>query len=147
MVCALETVYEGSGQCRGMVGTLLLVDDDQADLVFLEEAARMAAPEIRVVTAREHDAAIAHFDDPSLRLVLLDLNMPGTSGFELLERFRQHERGQDIPILVFTTSAAQADVDVAHDLQANAFVTKPADLHATVEMMKIVLEFWMEHAR
>ena len=60
-------------------------------------------------------------------LVLLDLNMPNKNGFESLQEVKCHPVYAAIPVIVFTTSNQQIDVDKCYQLGADAFVTKPAN--------------------
>ncbi|MES2353621.1 MAG: response regulator [Pseudomonadota bacterium] len=60
------------------------------------------------------------------RLVLLDLNMPRLTGFDVLERLRTDERTRRLPIVIFSSSDQSADKLEAHRLGANDYVRKPA---------------------
>ncbi len=121
---------------------VLLVDDDRADLMLLEQALLAARPGVQVRPARTRAEALAHLGD--VDLVLMDLNMPGTSGFEILGEIRSGPHPY-IPVIVLTTSAASTDVEEAYALGANAFITKPEDLLATIEAMRALCTFWLDH--
>jgi CheY-like chemotaxis protein len=88
--------------------------------------------------------ALAH---PSPGLVLLDLNMPRKSGREALREIKSDPRFKRIPVVVFSTSQADADIAATYELGANAFVTKPTSYHALVNVMNAVKEYWFEVVR
>ncbi len=127
---------------RTLMAPVLLVDDDRADLMLLEQALSTARPGLEVLTARTKEEMLGHLD--AADLVLLDLNMPGTSGFELLEAIRSGERSR-LPVIILTTSAAKTDVTKAYEVGANAFITKPEDLVSTIKVMEALCEFWLDH--
>ncbi len=121
---------------------VLLVDDDLADLTLLRQALQEARPGVDVRPARTRAEAMAQVD--GVDLVLLDLNMPGTSGFEILKEIRHGKRPWQ-PVIVLTTSAASSDIDKAYELGANAFITKPEDLMMTIDAMRVICDFWLLH--
>ncbi len=123
---------------------VLLVDDDLGDLILMQKALQTAAPDVTISTARIHEDALRAA--PGCDLVLLDLNMAGTHGLEILKDLRAQEATADLPIVVFTTSAAERDVGAAYERGANAFITKPADLQGTIAMMASTTRFWLEVA-
>ncbi len=121
---------------------VLLVDDDLADLTLLQQALQVAYAGVEVVPARTRGEALAAL--PDVALVLLDLNMPGVSGFEILQEIRAGPQPW-MPVIVLTTSAASRDVDKAYETGANAFITKPEDLLTTIDAMRTLCEFWLGH--
>jgi CheY-like chemotaxis protein len=74
---------------------------------------------IRLIARTEADETAPRPD-----LILLDINLPRTDGFEVLERLRQSKKCANIPVIVMTSSAAQADQDKAKGLGANAYFEK-----------------------
>lgn len=126
------------------MGTVLLVDDDAGDLILLEQALRLAAPGATVRTARQYADAVASAVDADL--VVLDLNMAGTHGLEILADLRADDATRHTPVVVLTTSAASRDIEDAYEAGANAFVTKPSDLDGTIAMMHDLTHFWLEVA-
>jgi two-component system, chemotaxis family, response regulator Rcp1 len=121
---------------------VLIVDDNLADVGLMRMAWQQAAIKEPLVAARTHDEALEQVARKP-RLILLDLNLSGTHGFELLEELRSQTATRLIPIIILTTSAAQSEVDRAYELGANAFLTKPPDLVQTIAFMAAVAEFWL----
>jgi CheY-like chemotaxis protein len=79
---------------------------------------------------------------PRPSLILLDLNMPKKDGREALREIRGDPNLRRIPIVVFTTSSADADVELAYELGANSCVTKPASFDSLVEVMRMLGRYW-----
>src|SRR5262249_21392828 len=72
-------------------------------------------------------------------LVLLDLDLPGMSGFDVLARLRRHPQFLKLPVVVFTGSTLSPDVSRAYRLGANSFITKPAGLEQLKTLLKRML--------
>jgi chemotaxis family two-component system response regulator Rcp1 len=79
--------------------------------------------------APDGDAALDFLrrDGPRPDLILLDLNLPGKDGRELLAELRADPTLHTIPVVVLTTSGAAGDIQRTYDLAATAYVTKPVD--------------------
>jgi len=81
-------------------------------------------------------------DQPLPGLILLDLNMPIMDGREVLAKIKQHEKFRSIPIIVLTTSKAEADIARTYDMGVNSFIMKPVSFESLVEMIKSVTDYW-----
>lgn len=75
-------------------------------------------------------------------LILLDLNLPGTTGQEVLKKIKQNPRLRKIPVTVITTSANPRDVEESYDNGANSYVLKPVAFDELLERLRTVMEFW-----
>ena len=76
-------------------------------------------------------------------LVLLDLRLPRVDGFEVLEEIKSHKAVSGIPVVILTTSQAEQDLVRAFDRHANAYVVKPVDFDAFVQVMGDLASFWL----
>jgi len=76
-------------------------------------------------------------------LILLDLNLPGKDGFEILQSIKTDPALRMITVIVLTTSDAVSDVNAAYDLNANCYVVKPLDLAQFTQAMRGIEEFWL----
>jgi len=81
---------------------------------------------------------------PRPGLVLLDLNLPRTDGRDALREIKSDPALRAIPIVVFTTSNAAEDVALCYGLGANAFVKKPMDMPALVDLLSTIGHFWLD---
>jgi two-component system, chemotaxis family, response regulator Rcp1 len=80
-------------------------------------------------------------------LILLDLNLPRKDGREVLQELKADSSLNRIPVIVLTTSAAEADILHSYDLQANCFITKPLDLDEFFDVVRAIEDFWLTTAR
>jgi CheY-like chemotaxis protein len=80
-------------------------------------------------------------------VILLDLNLPRKNGQSVIAELKAHPVLSSIPIIVFTTSASENDVEECYSLGANCFLTKPSDLDRYVAAIQLVLSFWLHTAR
>src|SRR5438270_815983 len=76
-------------------------------------------------------------------LVLLDLGLPGLSGFQVLSWLRSQEKLRHLPVVVLTASVFSADVKRAYQMGANSFLVKPVELSELAGAIKEMLEFWL----
>jgi CheY-like chemotaxis protein len=77
-------------------------------------------------------------------LLLLDLKMPGTNGFEVLQWLRSQPDFKRLLIVVLTSSNLQADVDRAYELGANSYLVKPVEFTEMVNMIQRFEAYWTE---
>lgn len=127
---------------------VLLVDDNPNDLELAMEVLGEAQAGTEVVTASGGPEAMAYLgthrgrcERPSL--VLLDLNMPQLDGLGVLDAIRADAALHDIPVVMLTTSSAQADIQACYRRGANGYLVKPPDLLGFAETLKATLAFWL----
>lgn len=129
---------------------VLLVEDDPGDVVIAREALRAnrLKSKLNVVPdgieamkylRRENGYADAERPD----LILLDLNLPGKSGHEVLAELKTDPKLRKIPVVILTTSGAVEDVEQSYDLHANVFVTKPVDFDHFTDVVKQIDDFFL----
>jgi len=82
--------------------------------------------------------------DPPPDLVLLDINLPGLDGFEVLRRLRAHERTRKVPVIVVTSSQEEKDVQRAYESGANSFVSKSDSPEKTLQRLRLLPVYWLE---
>jgi chemotaxis family two-component system response regulator Rcp1 len=83
----------------------------------------------------------AHVARPDL--VLLDLNLPGMDGREVLEAIKTNPQLKSIPVVILTTSADEADILRSYQLNANCYITKPVDIQEFIQVIQLINEFWL----
>ena len=107
--------------------TCLLVDDDEDDKEIFSLALTEANPSIECVAASDGLQALSILKDGSFipDYIFLDLNMPLMSGKECLVEIRKKPHLIDVPIIIFSTSASQKDIQDTKALGASSFITKP----------------------
>jgi CheY-like chemotaxis protein len=131
---------------------ILIVEDNSNDRILLQRAfrrARLANP-LHMVTDGEEAIAYllgeGRFADreanPFPILVLLDLKLPRRSGLEVLQWMREHPTFRRLPVVVLTSSKEQSDINLAYDLGANSYLTKPVEFDALIELVSTLNLFW-----
>lgn len=114
--------------------SILHIEDDEGSALLVQVALSEVAPNI--VYSRVNDVSQAfHYLDlaakadsttPKPDLILLDLNLPGNSGFEILSAVRATPLWGHTPVVVFTSSAAPRDIERASALKATKYILKPS---------------------
>jgi two-component system response regulator len=79
------------------------------------------------------------------KVVLLDLDLGGVSGFEVIAKARASDRTRYLPIVAFSTSDSPRDIQQAYDAGINAYVVKPGSYQATGMALAKVCDFWLEN--
>ncbi len=77
-------------------------------------------------------------------VILLDLNLPGTDGRDVLEQLKQDQELKEIPIVVFTTSSNPKDVEFCYQKGANGYLIKPVDSSELEKTVQAFVEYWLE---
>ncbi len=133
---------------------LLLVEDSLGDVRLTQEAFREANSAVRMHVAHDGVEAMAflrqegvHAAAPRPDLILLDLNLPKMDGREVLARIKEDVSLSVIPVVILTTSDAEADISKSYELQANCYLSKPAQLDGFESMVKSINDFWLTKAK
>lgn len=117
-----------------MEETVLLVDDDPA---LLEVTSIVLASEgYKVLTAEEGAGALRIVDQERLDLVVLDVMLPKTSGFEVLKKIREQT---EVPVIMLTAKSQSVDKVVGLELGADDYITKPFDTKELLARMRAIL--------
>jgi len=131
---------------------ILVVEDNDADVRLLQEAFRESGAAHHLEVVRDGEQAIEYLmrcggpGKPHPDLVLLDLNLPRRSGHEVLEVVKLTERLSHIPVVVFSSSIAEPDVNKAYALRANSYIQKPSSLDKFFATVRQLQAFWMHRA-
>lgn len=129
---------------------VLLVEDSPGDVRLTQEAFRAADSSIRLQVASDGVEAMAflrhegvHDHAPRPDLILLDLNLPKMDGREVLAHIKEDDRLKAIPIVILTTSDAEADIVKSYQLHANCYLSKPVQLDAFENLVESINDFWL----
>lgn len=138
----------------GQAIEILLVEDNAGDVRLTQEALREGKVKNNLNVARDGAEALrflrreAPFENaPQPDLILLDLNLPRLDGREVLREIKADPALRVIPVVVLTTSSADADIVRSYQLHANCYITKPVDLEQFISVVKSIDEFWLTIVR
>lgn len=126
---------------------IVIVDDDADDREIIRDAFAASLEDCDYVFLENGERLLHHLEGagetglPSL--IMLDLNMPGRDGRELLRAIKEDRRFQSIPTVVFTTSSSHRDRQTVYGLGANCFVTKPDTFNKLVELTNAIAKLWL----
>ena len=126
----------------GKLKTVVVVDDDQLDLKMLTRVFEKEAPEISASTCLGSHDAVEHILDCNTDIALLDINMPGLNGFEVLENVRKKGGKGFPPVIMLSTSESNDDVERAYSCGASAYVVKPNNSEEFRELARSMTSFW-----
>jgi CheY-like chemotaxis protein len=138
----------------GVMIQILLVEDDPGDVLITREAFAENKVRNKLSVVSDGDTAMAFLRRegdfaaaPRPDLILLDLNLPGRNGHEVLAEIKSDAILQRIPVVVLTTSDAEEDILRSYDLHANAYVTKPVDFERFLTVVRQIDEFFVTVVR
>ena len=129
---------------------VLLVEDSPGDVRLTREAFKEAKVYINLHVVPDGAEAMAflkregvHANAVRPDLILLDLNLPKKDGREVLQEIKESPALQTIPVVILTTSAAEADILRSYRHHANCYITKPVGLDGFLEVVKSIDGFWL----
>lgn len=125
---------------------LIVVDDDPVDVRFVIRAFSEAGSPIEITHVADAELASDRLDAEAFDYILLDINMPGTSGMDLLKRLRGRSRTAVTPVIMLSSSSSTIDVNRAYQNGANAYAVKPATLSGYREFAEGFTRFWVDVA-
>jgi len=121
---------------------VLLIDDDRDDAELFKEALFEINSAIVFEHYEDSKAGLKlllekQTDLPDL--IFLDINMPIVSGWQCLTEFKKTEHLKHIPVILFTTSSQTKEKEIADELGAEGFITKPNEYKALKELLSSVV--------
>jgi CheY-like chemotaxis protein len=138
--------------------SFLVVEDSDEDYAALERIVRRTKTETRVRLQRCINAeqvldmlkapVVPDKPLPHLpALIVLDLNLPGVDGKEVLLAVRQHPRLKRTPVVIFSTSSSPQDIAWCYEHGANSYHVKQTDYPAFKRAVELLVDYWVEAVR
>src|SRR5262245_14361213 len=137
---------------EGQAPTLVVVEDDLGHARLIERNLRRAHFPYTLVLLGDGQAALDYLlpaqeeqgagQSSQPYLVLLDLNLPGCPGLEILARLKSDARTKHIPVIILTTTNDRHEIEACYTLGCNAYFTKPVDYDQFVEVIQ-KLGWWL----
>ncbi|WP_323172460.1 response regulator [Natrialba sp. PRR66] len=129
---------------------ILLVEPSPGDTRLFTESFKDASLTNSVHTVSDGEEALdfvhqrdAYSDKPQPDLILLEPQLPGTSGFDVLSELKNEEALCDIPVVVLTSSDVGEKIVKSHDLDAEHYLQKPVESDDFIEFVQSVENFWL----
>ena len=132
---------------------ILLVEDNIQDVHLLRIGLETAHSPVNLTVVTDGEAAIKYFLPEHRKsssrpdLLLLDLNLPKRSGYEVLAALRENPETTWMPVLILSSSSAAKDIRRAYELHANGYIQKPGNLEELTQLIAGIEAFWLSVAK
>ena len=128
---------------------VLLADDDEDDRLFFREAFEEINIKTKVKTVNDGVELMNHLTKNGNELphiLFLDLNMPRKNGMDCLTEIKQSDNLKDIPVVIYSTSASDEDIENTFVKGANVYIKKPSDFSTLKKILEEVITInWQYH--
>ncbi|MEQ8753153.1 MAG: response regulator [Coleofasciculus sp. G1-WW12-02] len=129
---------------------ILLVEDSPSDANLIRISFKQAKIANTLHWVEDGETALEYLlqqgdygNTPRPDLIVLDLNLPGMDGQEVLTSVKSDPTLKRIPVIVLTTSEDEEDILKSYELNANCYITKPIDIQQFMRMVQLLEEFWL----
>lgn len=122
---------------------LLLIDDDQDDLDMLQMQLKKIDSALQIYTAIDGVDALETLQNKMILepdLIFLDINMPIMDGKQFLKEIKKDSKLRHIPVIIYSTSRSQADIDETSRLGASSYLSKPNNHHELRNSLTDILQ-------
>lgn len=128
---------------------ILLVEDNPGDVRLTTEALKESKIYYTLSAVNSGEDALAflrregeYSNAQRPDIILLDLNLPGKGGQEVLQDIKTDGGLKTIPVVVMTSSSAEEDILKTYNLHANCYITKPMDFEQLAQIVRSLEDFW-----
>jgi len=129
---------------------ILLVEDNEGDIILTTEAFKDMKLENKISVVKDGEEALRflkkqgeYTDAVTPQLVLMDINLPGMDGKQLLDLIKKDDELKEIPVVMLTCSDRDADISDCYDKQVNWYITKPIDYDKYTKVMHEIEAFYV----
>jgi CheY-like chemotaxis protein len=131
-----------------MLRTSILIAEDDADDRFLLQSAFSENGYTENIEFVENGVEVMNYlkdrtkgNYPSF--ILLDLNMPKKNGREVLKEIKEHPELKRIPVIIFTTTKNETEINRCYELGANSYIVKPSSFAILLNIIRQVRDYWL----
>lgn len=134
--------------------SLLIIEDSDEDFEAFGRMMQKSSVVVPIYRCTDGDDALdflyhtGEYTDleqaPRPAIILLDLNLPGTDGRDVLKQIKRDENLKSIPTVVFTTSSNPKDIEVCYRHGVNGYILKPIDINKLMRTLQVFIEYWFE---
>ena len=132
-------------ESRSETSEILLIEENPGDIYMFENALKISGFKVNLIKIKNGDDVLPYLKRNEAVLpdiIILDLNLPGKNGKEILNEIKNDERLELIPVIIFTTSNAEYDIQTSYKLKANCFINKPISVTEYIAAVNRIKEFW-----
>lgn len=133
---------------------ILLVEDNRGDVLLTQEALLNWDTKNRISAVGDGEEAIRYLKESAKQymgqlpdLIILDINLPKLDGKQVLQFIRSEADLQHLPVVIFSSSVNERDVNEARELRADLYVQKPAELQHFFDAVNTIEEFWTSYKK
>jgi CheY-like chemotaxis protein len=128
---------------------ILLVEDNKTDIDLIQRAIQKKDSSVQFHIAQDGEQALAHLKKweqghPTPLIILLDLNLPGLDGLEVLRTLKAHPHYRVLPVIVLTSSTDTSTIKQAYVLGANSYILKAVDYDEFASAIVLIHRYWCE---
>lgn len=122
---------------------ILIVDDDPDYIFLMEEAIKTCQPSCQVEVVTQPADLMSYLEKRERpNLIFLDINMPVSNGFEVLNVIKSSDQYKQIPVVMLSVSQAKEDVFKSYDIGANAYLIKPGAFEELKRRVAVFTDYW-----
>lgn len=139
-----------SSECQ----SILLVEDSPEDYEMTRRALTRSGLLNPIHRCEDGDEALDYLfrrgkylepaTSPCPGIILLDLNLPGTDGREVLKAIKNDAKLKRVPVIIMTTSKDERDIEECYAIGANSYIQKPIDLEGFFEAIQRLKDYWLK---
>ncbi|MBY8982526.1 MAG: response regulator [Candidatus Lokiarchaeota archaeon] len=133
---------------------ILIIEDNPGDILLLKEAFKETQLHYNLHIVEDGIKALLflkkrenYVNVPRPDLIILDLNLPKKSGYEILNEIKQERSLKKIPVLILTISSSEEDITKSYESHANCFIKKPVDMDKFINIVQGIADFWFRIAK
>lgn len=126
------------------VRKVLIIDDEKSWGILVQAAMKNISEDVEVISFTKAEDALSFLINTkdSIHIVLLDLQMPGMDGYEVLEQIKDRFQQWIVPIVVFSSNVNEKNVSKSYALGANSYIDKPHNFADLIKICEEIIEYW-----
>lgn len=130
---------------------ILLIQDNKPDIELIKKLFNRLQITVNISVIQSGDQALDLITKRQLQpvphIILLDINLPGTNGLQLLKLLKTSQSYKFIPVIVLTTSDRRSQITQAYNNYANTYLTKPIDISQFQQLLDLLHLYWYNSAK
>ena len=133
--------------------TIVIVEDSEEDFSAIQRVFRRASTDVQLVWYRDGEEVMKALANVGRRMftghdtpgmLLLDLNLPGIDGREILARIKRDAFLKSVPVVIFSTSSSPKDIAFCYEQGANGYMVKPMSFTQFEKKLLLFIEYWTQ---